>query len=790
MLRSYLKTGFRHLLRNKSDAFINTGGLALGISIAILIGLWVNDELTFNQYHKNHERIAKVFKWTGQEWLPYPLAVELKENYHQSFKHVVVADNPHDFIISSGEQRFNARGEFADTGIAEMLSLEMIEGDWSGLTDPHSVMLSESMARSFFGNESALGKLARINNLMDVTVTGVYKDIPHNSNFAGIRFFAPFDLLIIQYPGIRQATWDDHWVFVYTELAPHMTFEQVAPLIEEAESKVIRNLDYMKAEAAENPKVWLHPMDKWHLYSDFSSNGPIQFVVMVGAIGVFVLLLACINFMNLATARSEKRMREVGIRKSIGSLRSQLVGQFFSESFIVVILAFVMAIVFASLALPAFNELSGKEMAMPWLNISYWLSAIILIVITGIVAGSYPALYLSSFRPAAVLKGQNRVGKLATFLRRGLVTVQFTVSISLIIATIVVYKQIIFAKNREVGYSRAGLMMVPGRAFNGKYDVIREELLKTGVVENVATAGGQVTSAWSQGGGFEWRGKVQDPPAVGTLEVNNTFGATVGWKIIAGRDFEEGVASDSNAFIINEAAARMMGFDAPVGEVVHWKSKWHRGGVDSDFRIIGVVSDLMMKSPFDNIMPAVFFLQKDFGVVHIRLAGSSPTSEAISKIEKAFRKAAPEVPFEYSFADEEYNQKFAYEERIGKLASVFSVLAIVISCLGLFGMASFMTERRTKEIGVRKVVGASVFSLWQLMSREFVALAFLSFVIASAISFYALDQWLQSFTLRTDLSWDVFAVAGAGSLFVTLLTVSYRLLQAANRNPVNSLRSE
>jgi ABC-type antimicrobial peptide transport system permease subunit len=769
---------------------INTGGLALGISIAILIGLWVNDELTFNNYHQNHGRIAQVYKWSGQKWLPYPLSVELKEKYHQSFNHIVTANVANDYILSSKDNRFSVHGQFVEAGLPEMLTLEMTEGNWSALRDPHSVLLSESIAVSLFGKEKALDKLVRISNQMDVKVTGVYRDLPHNSEFGEIKFFAPWDLLVLENPGITKAGWDDHFVFVYAELAPNVTFDQVAPLIADAEMNVIRNLDYMKEEAAENTQIWLHPMDKWHLHSAFGSNGPIQFVYMISSIGIFVLLLACINFMNLATARSEKRMREVGIRKAIGSLRSQLVGQFFSESFIVVSIAFAAAVIIAALFLPAFNQLAGKEISMPWTNYLFWLSALALMLITGVLAGSYPALYLSSFRPAIVLKGQNRVGRMAFFLRRVLVTVQFTVSISLIIATIVVYKQIAFAKDREVGYSRGGLIMVTSRAYNGKYDIIRNELMRTGVVNHVASAGDKVTSAWSQGGGFEWEGKIAGTnPTIGTLGINHEFGKTVGWKIVQGRDFEESIASDSSAFVINEAAAKIMGMTTAAGEVIHWKSKFH-DNVDKDFVIIGVVSDLMMKSPFDPVMPAVFFLQKDFGAIHIRLADVTNASGAVSEIEKAFRKVAPEIPFEYSFADTEYDLKFAYEERVGKLGAVFAALAIIICCLGLFGMASFMTERRTKEIGIRKVVGASVFGLWKLMSSGFVVLVVVSWAIAVPIAWYALSLWIENFVYRTAITWEIFAAAGAGSLAITLLTVSYRLLEAANRSPVNSLKTE
>ncbi|HEX8060571.1 MAG TPA: FtsX-like permease family protein, partial [Cyclobacteriaceae bacterium] len=395
-----------------------------------------------------------------------------------------------------------------------------------------------------------------------------------------------------------------------------------------------------------------------------------------------------------------------------------------------------------------------------------------------------------------VLKGRITTGKLAGLFRRILVTVQFTVSISLIIATIVVYNQIMFTKDREVGYSRDGLLMI--RGWNGsagktisvaKFNELRSEILRTGVAHEVSAAGGKVTSAWSQGGGFEWRDK--DPefvPTFGTLTVGPQFGRTVGWEIVSGRDFDENIPADTSALVINEAAAKEIGLDDPVGEVIHWKSKWHF--VDKDFKVIGVVSNLVMKSPYDNVMPAVFYLRDYVGYIHVRLNHDIDTHEALAKIEKVYRKLLPDKPYEYRFADDDYNAKFAYEDRVGKLASVFAVLAVVISCLGLFGMAVFMTERRTKEIGVRKVVGASVFSLWKLMSTEFIMIITISFLISAPISWYGLDQWMQNFVYRAEIGWGVFAIAGIVSIAITLITISFQLLKAANRSPVHSLKTE
>jgi putative ABC transport system permease protein len=789
MLKNYLKTAFRHLLRNRTTTVINIGGLALGTSIAILIGLWVHDELTFNQYHKNYDRISQVYKWSGQQWLPYPLAVELKQNYRTPFRDIVTTLPPFGNALAAGDNVFTLNGQYVEAGFPKMFTLDMIEGNWDGLKDPFSIILSESTARTFFGNEPALDKVIKVNDKNEVKVTGVYRDLPHHSEFHEVKYFLPWGLALINDPAMNSYGWDNHFVFVYTELLPGVTLEQAGANIVDSEMNVIRNLDYMKEEAAENTRIWLHPMSKWHLHSDFDSNGPMQFVYLVSAIGIFVVLLACINFMNLATARSEKRMREVGVRKAIGSLRHQLVGQFYCESFLVVSISFIGALLIASIFLPAFNELSAKQITMPWTSIGFWTTGVASMTIIATLAGSYPALYLSSFKPSVVLKGQASAGRAASFFRRMLVTVQFTVSIVLIIATIVVYKQIIFAKDREVGYTRSSLLMIPARAYSSKYETIRRELLNSGVVENVAAAGGQITSAWSQGGGFTWEGKTVDPPAVGTLEVTQPFGRTIGWEIIAGRDFDENIISDSSAFVINETAAKMMGFADPVGRIVHWKSKWH-GNVDKDFRVIGVIRDMVMKSPYDKTMPQVFYLSDWIGTMHVRLADNVSTSEAVKKIERLCKSIAPEAPFDFNFADADYDKKFAYEERVGKLATVFSVLAILISCLGLFGMALFMTERRTKEIGIRKVVGASVFGLWKLLSTEFVVLVGLSFVIAVPIAWFSLGAWIENFVYRTDISWQVFAGAGFGSVAVTLLTVSVQLLKAAHRSPIHSLKTE
>lgn len=520
-------------------------------------------------------------------------------------------------------------------------------------------------------------------------------------------------------------------------------------------------------------------------------------VWLVGTIGAFVLLLACVNFMNLSTARSERRAKEVGIRKTIGSVRRQLVHQFFSESYLIVISSFILAILLVVVALPWFNNLAAKDMTMPWTNITFWVACVLFIFVTGLLAGSYPAFYLSSFQPIKVLKGTFRAGRLASLPRRVLVVMQFTVSVALIICTVVVYQQIQFAKNRPVGYSREGLIMMQMKTeeFNKNLNVLRTELKNSGAVEEVSASMGSVTQLASNNGGFGWTGQEPDQNQnFGTLAVTAEHGRTIGWQFIQGRDFSIDLPEDSSSLVINESAAKIMGFDNPVGETVSWE--WWRGGRPPlHYKIIGVIKDIVMDSPYDPIKPTVFYLKGHngdvrWGSINIRINPGLTTSVALKRIESTFKKVIPSAPFDYKFIDQEYAMKFAAEERIGKLATFFGTLAIFISCLGLFGLSSFVAEQRTKEIGIRKVLGASVTNLWHMLSRDFVILVLLSCIIAGPIAYYFLSEWLQKYTYRIEISWWVFVVAGTSSLIVTLATVSFQAVKAALINPVRSLRSE
>ncbi|MVM32554.1 FtsX-like permease family protein [Spirosoma sp. HMF4905] len=810
MLRNYLKIAFRNLARNKGYSAINIGGLAVGMAVAMLNGLWIWDELSFNKYHQNYDRIAQVVKsqtYRGEfgvgQTMVYPLSTELKTNYAKTFKHLVRASSVREFILSTGETKISSTGQFMDSDAPDMLSLNMIQGTRAGLNDLNTIMLSAKTAQALFGETDPLGKVISMNNKTQVKVVGVFDDLPLNTEFQEAKFLAPWSLFLTLNPWIEERAvhdWRNHFIRIYAEIPSELSFDQVSDRIKDAE---LKNLANFTEERERHPQVFLNPMSRWHLfpYGDHgeTNKAPLQMVWLVGVIGAFVLLLACINFMNLSTARSEKRAKEVGIRKAVGSVRGQLISQFFSESFLVVTLALLIALLLVTSSLNWFNGLAAKQMTIPWGNVWFWAISLGFIFITGLLAGSYPALYLSSFQPVKVLKGTFRVGRFATAPRKVLVVVQFTVSVTLIISTIIVYRQIQFAKSRPVGYTREGLitMRMKSEDFYGKYDVLQDELKKTGVVSNMSQSMGPVTEVYS-GNSIDWKGKdPNDTESFGTLAVTPEHGRTVGWQFVAGRDFSRDYLSDSTGMIINEAAAKYMGLKnrngGPIiGAPVTW-NWWAGDRPPLHYHILGIVKDMVMESPYEPIKPAVFYLKGHNGRVNwmsIRIKPGVAASEALPKIEAVLTRLIPSAPFDYKFVDEEYAKKFAAEDRISKLATFFAILAIFISCLGLFGLASFVAEQRTKEIGIRKVLGASVANLWQMLSKDFVLLVGISCLIAAPLAWYFMEQWLQKYPYRETISWWIFAVTGAGALAITLLTVSFQALKAALINPVKSLRSE
>jgi putative ABC transport system permease protein len=672
-------------------------------------------------------------------------------------------------------------GIFADPELTDIITPQMIAGDPHSLTDPNSVLISESLAKTLFGKGDALNKSVKLNNTFTHKVTGIYKNMPGNSRFANMDFIAPVTLMAKE--GYTSNDWRSSSYEIFALVNEQSNLKNV--------SGKIKDIQYVNTKDASRPILFLHPMSKWHLYEFRNGavvSGRARFVWLFGIIDALVLLLACINFTNLNTARSGKRAKEVGIRKTVGSSRKQLIFQFFTECFLVVMLASVLAIMAAIMVLPFFSELAGKQLVFPFGQASFWLAGATFILITVLLAGSYPALYLSSFKPIKVLKGVFRSGRASSLSRKSLVVVQFTVSIALIIGTLQVYRQIEHARNRPVGYDRSGLVTIPMNnpdIFNA-FEAFKNELLTANLVNNISRSSSSTTQISSSANNFDWKGKDPNAQAVfGTILIDPEYAETVKWEIITGRNFSKQLATDSFAVILNESAAKLMDLQDPLGEMV----KWH----DKNWEVIGIAKDMVMRSPFDKNVPTVFLMndkERSFNVIHLKLQPVEAAGKSIAAIEKVFKKYCPAVPFEYRFTDDAYSAKFSGEVRIGKLAAVFTSLAIVICCLGLFGLASYVAEQRTKEIGVRKVLGASVFNIWKMLSKDFVVLVIISCLVAIPIAWYFLDGWLEQYEYRSAMTWWVFLLSGVGALMVTLLTVSFRVIKAAMANPVKSLRTE
>jgi putative ABC transport system permease protein len=793
MIKNYLKIAWRNLIKNKTSSLINIGGLAVGMAVAMLIGLWIWDELSFNKYHQNYDRIAQVmqnqtangFTGTGSA-MPYPVGDALRKTYGNDFKYVIMTAWTNNHILSSGDTKVSFQGNFMSDEAPDMLTLNMLEGSRKALKDPSSILISQPVAKALFGNAGAIGKTIKIDNKGSFKIGGVYAKLPRNSSFYDDDFIAPWEYFVKAESWISkvETLWDNDSFQVFVQLADKADMAYVSEKIKGLIQKNASSQMKFKTD------VFLHPMSKWNLYSKFTdgviTGGGIEYVRLLGIIGLFVLLLACINFMNLSTARSEKRAKEVGIRKAVGSLRGQLIAQFYSESLLIAILSFAFSLVLAVIMMPFFNDVAGKNLSIPWGSPLFWLSSIGFALFTGIIAGSYPALYLSSFQPVKVLKGTFKAGAMASIPRKVLVVAQFTVSVVLIIGTIVVFDEVQYAKNRPVGYSRDGLINIVENT-NDIHDhlyAMRAELQQSGAVTEIAESSSPVTGLNNNRGDVSWQGKDPSMPAsIGNVRVTTEYGKTVGWKFIQGRDFSNQYLTDSLAVVLNETAVKYMGLKDPVGQVIKVGPR--------DLTVIGVIKDMVMRSPYEPMYQTMFYITRDaFGILNLKINPNISAHEAIGKIGAIYKKYVPSIPFAYNFANDAYARKFTNEERIGKLAGSFALLAIFISCMGLFGMASFMAEQRTKEIGVRKVLGATVFGLWQLISKDFVKLTAISLVIAIPLAYYFMHGWLKAFQYHTDLSWWIFASTAVGTILITLLTVSYQSVKAALTNPVKSLKTE
>jgi len=789
MLQSYVKIAFRNLLKNSVYSFINIAGLAIGIASSILIMLWVADEYAYDKFHANYDRIYKLYQ--SQQWaqgvgtsnsMPYPLSETVK-NTSSQVKHLVMTNWGEGNMLQVGDNRINKIGLAATEDFFKMFSFKMLKGDPNtALTEPTSIVITEKLAKILFDNSDPINQLIKVDNGKELKVTGVIKDIPRQSSFASFDYILPFTYFEATQTWVRNShnNWENNSFQMYVELQPGATEADV--------NKSIASLIKDNNPKANTAKLFLHPMSMWRLYSNFEngkvSGGIIEYVRLFSAIAVLVLLIACINFMNLATARSESRAREVGIRKSVGSRRKELIFQFIGESVILTFIAFLIAMVMVELVLPSYNLLVNKNIAINYGNVWLWIGAIGFIIIIGMFSGSYPAFYLSSFKPVSVLKGKITVGKEVSTPRKVLVTLQFGFSIFLIIGTIVIYQQIMHVKNRDIGYDKENLMMIwTNNELETNFQTIREELLKSNAVKSICKSNSPITAIFANNE-VKWQGMPGDQRvAFSTIATAYDYTETMGIKMIAGRDFSRDHKSDSTAVIVNEAAVEMMDMTEPIGHKLIYG--------DRELEIIGIIPNIVMDSPYHPVEAMMLIFEPGWtSTISIRLNKTDDLRASINEVEATFKKLNPSYPFEFRFADFDFDKKFANLNLISRLAGIFATLAIAITCLGLFGLAAFTAEQRTKEVGIRKVLGASVSSLIILISKDFTRLVVFGFLFSTPIAYWFLNVYLERYPYRVSIIWWVFPMAGLSALILALLIVSTQAFKAATANPTQSLRSE
>ncbi|HET6255912.1 MAG TPA: ABC transporter permease [Puia sp.] len=796
MIRNHFLVAWRNLLKNKGYTAINIIGLATGMAVTLVIALWAIHEYSYDRFLPGYQQLYKVKVnmtsqhdgTTTQDGICLPLADLLRKEI-PGIKRVAEADwigNEASDLIA-GDKKLYLNGGAAGPEFWKMFAFPFVKGDpATAFRDPYSIVIDESTAKALFGDKDPMDQAIKIDNDKMVKVTGVIKDLPANSSLR-FSFLLPFAFKEQTQDWIKDGR--THWTYnsfqIFVQLDSGAGYAQIAPKI--------RDLDYRKSPEMRpaKPEIWLQPYKDWHLYTNFKNGkvagGFIDYVHLFTVIGLLVLVIACINFMNLSTARSEKRAREVGVRKALGSQRKDLIVQFLTESVVIAGIASMLAMLLVQLALPAFNALTGETIRMPWASPLFWCCMAGYVLLTGLFAGSRPAFYLSSFNPVKVLKGAVTIGKGASLPRKVLVITQFSCSVALIISTIVVYRQIQYARDRPTGYDANRLVMTDMSADLVKnFPALRQEMIQSGVVTDAATATSQVTAMQSHCMLNNWPGKTasDESAGIGSVWVSDTYFKALGMQIIAGRDFSADIDADSAGVILNEAAVRRIGLKDPVGQSVTWNC------YGQPVRILGIVKDALMESPYKPVAPAIFYHGQWGNTLIYRLSAHAKTQDALAVLTRLFEKYNPAYPYSYKFVDEEYSHKFSIELLVGKLAGIFAGLAILISCLGLFGLAAFVAEQRTREIGIRKVLGASVEQLWLLLSGDFLLLVVISCAIASPVALYFLHGWLQQFDYRIAIGADVFVLAAVAAVLITVLTVSFQAIKAAMANPAKSIRTE
>ncbi|SEL54156.1 ABC transporter permease [Parapedobacter koreensis] len=788
MIKNYFKIAWRNLWNNKGYSALNIGGLALGMAAAILILLWIQNEVSFDMFHSKKDRLyiaanQAVFNGELNTWFstPKPLGPALQAEFPEIVR-ISRYSSMGPVLMTVGDKKLKGNGIFVDSAFLQMFDFPLIQGNANNvLTNTTNVVITQSLAKRLFGNEDAIGKTIRLDTIDLATVSGVMADMPGNTRFRQAEFFMPWAYM--EKLGMSDNFWGNNSVSTYIELTPGASIDDV--------NKKIRDITIRHSDGREDNEVFLYALPNWWLYTKFvngkMAGGRIDMVQAFLFVAAFVLLIACINFMNLSTARSEKRAKEVGVRKVAGAYRHSLIGQFLCESVLIAFIGGVLALGIVWLSLPAFGELVDRRLFIDFASPIFWVSFLSFILLTGTLAGSYPAFFLSSFQPVKVLKGTFKRVNAAFNPRKVLVVTQFTVAIALVVSTIVIQRQVQHGKDRENGYSQNNLVYIFEEGLVAKNStLIKNELLNSGVAESVTRTSAPLTEGWSNSWAFSWQGKRPDDKTVfDRFCADDHIVKTAGLTLVAGRDFDLSTyPTDSLGIILSESAAKAMGFEDPIGQPIQDNGK--------DWHVIGVIKDFILRSPFEPIPPMVIEGAAGwFNAMHIKFNPALTTSEALSRTEAIFKRYNPEFPFEYSFVDEAYRQKFEETQTYGTLAALFTFITIAISCLGLFALAAYMAENRTKEIGVRKVLGASVFSIAKLLSKEFVILVLIACLVAFPFSYWFMDRYfLHMYTYRAPISWGIFVLTGTGALVLALATVSSQAIKAALANPVDSLRDE
>jgi len=793
MFKNYFKTSWRNIVKEKGYSAFNILGLAVGLAVALIIGLWAQYHLSYDRFLPDFGQAYRAMVRSNGNGVTYageatclPLADAIRRDVPE-VKYVAQADFGGQHSLMTGDKKLYSKGLFAGEDFLKIFRYPLLQGNAEDvLKQPASIVLTRSTAIALFGREDPINKTVRLDNLHDVKVAGVLADLPDNSSLT-FNYIIPFAYYIQTQDWIRQnlGNWNMDPIQTFVALQPNAGKEQAALALKTIYKRYAP--DEYKVSKLE---AFIHPLKDWHLYSDFKNGvvagGFIDYVRMFSIIGVLVLLIACINFTNLSIARSERRAREVGVRKAIGSLKRHIIFQFLIESVLVTLIAFGVALLLLSVSLPAFNTFTTTTIRIPWSSAPFWGVMLSYVLLTGLLAGSRPALYLSSFRPVAVLKGTLRISRAATLPRKILVVLQFTCSVALIISTVIIYQQIQYAKSRPAGFEADRLMMTDASSdLDHNFPALKNDLLSTGQVTGVTKATTPATELYSMAGVDDWQGKNADETlGVANVGITDDYFKTLGMQLIRGRDFERGMNEDTSHVILNEAAVQRMRFKDPLNQVIFWNG--HR-----KIRVIGVVKNALMTSPYSAAEPTFFVYNPSWSSsVMYRLAPGVDAGAAIARFAPIFSKYNPAYPYSYQFADERYAAKFSGEVVIGKLSGTFAALAIFISCLGLFGLVAYVAQQRTKEIGIRKVLGASVAQVWVLLSREFIFLVMLSCLIATPIALYFMHRWLETYDYRIRIGPRVFIASAAAAIVVTILTISVQAIKAALMNPVNSLRSE